>query len=324
MTTPKKAILLSLCISIVLLSVKFLAYFITSSNAILTDAVESIANVAAGSFAFYSVYLSKQPKDENHPYGHGKVEFFSVFVEGSLICISGILIILKSGHDLIFPIKLTNLFDGAVIIGITGMVNAAVGFYLINIARNTQSLTLEAEGKHLLTDMMSSLALALGIIIIQLTGLLWLDSVISIGLGIYIFYSGYKLTRRSVGGLMDERNTDLLKNIISILQQNRSDSWIDMHNLRAQQYGADWHIDCHLTLPYYFSLSEVHEQISDIDKLINRSVNYNTEFFIHADPCLPNCCHYCRMKNCQARLQPYTIDIEWIFDNVTKNQKHFV
>lgn len=323
MQSNKKAIFVSLCVSVILMLAKFLAYFITGSNAILTDAAESVVNVLASSFAFYSIYLSTQPKDENHPYGHGKVEFFSVFVEGVLICIAGVLIILKSGHDLIYPNKLKQLFDGAIIIGITGLINLFVGFYLINVGKKNKSITLEADGKHLHTDAITSAGLVIGIALIIVTKIAWLDSVISILLGFYIIYSGYRLTRRSVGGLMDESNLDLVTYIVDILQTNRRESWIDVHNLRAQQYGADLHIDCHVTLPYYYDLNEVHHQVSEIDQLINATGSHKTELFIHTDPCLPNCCNYCKMPNCGVRQEAFNAEIVWTMDNVTKNQKHF-
>jgi cation diffusion facilitator family transporter len=319
----KKAILLALCVSILLMLAKFVAYFITHSNAILTDALESIVNVLASSFAFYSIYLATLPKDTNHPYGHGKVEFFSAFLEGTLISIAGIIIILKSSYDLVFPKPIFQLFEGALIIGVTGVVNLLVGYYLINIGKKHRSITLEADGKHLLTDAVTSAGLVVGIILIQLTQIIWLDSVISIVLGTYIIYNGYLLTRRSVGGLMDESNTDLVKDIISILQANRRDPWIDVHNLRAQQYGSDLHIDCHVTMPYYFDLKLVHQEISDLDRIINVEASHKTELFIHTDPCLPECCNYCKMKKCPVRAQPFMQEIEWTIDNATKNQKHF-
>lgn len=323
MQPKKKAILISLCVSIVLMLAKFVAYFLTSSNAILTDAAESIVNVLASAFAFYSIYLATLPKDENHPYGHGKVEFFSAFVEGILIGIAGIVIVFKSVYDLIYPTEITQLYQGAIIIGTTGVINTIVGYYLINTGKKHNSITLEADGKHLLTDSVSSAGLFVGIVLIQLTGLFWMDGVISIGLGLYIIYNGYKLTRRSVGGLMDESNIELVKDIVVILQNNRADSWIDVHNLRAQQYGADLHIDCHVTLPYYFDLTTVHQEISNIDKLINKSGSHQTELFIHADPCLPECCHYCKMKNCGVRQEAFSGEIAWNMENVTKNKKHF-
>ncbi len=319
----KKAILISLCVSIILMLAKFAAYFLTNSNAILTDAAESIVNVLASAFAFYSIYLTTLPKDENHPYGHGKVEFFSAFVEGVLIGIAGIIIILKSGYDLIYPNQIKQLYDGAIIIASTGIVNLIVAFYLINTGKKNRSITLEADGKHLLTDAITSGGLVIGVILIQFTQIFWLDGIISILLGAYIIYNGYKLTRKSVGGLMDESNIELVNDIVKILQANRADSWIDVHNLRAQQYGSDLHIDCHVTLPYYFDLTTVHYEISNIDQLINRSSAYPTELFIHADPCLPACCNYCKMPNCPVRQEEFRAEIKWTMDNATKNQKHF-
>ncbi|WP_299568100.1 cation diffusion facilitator family transporter [uncultured Pedobacter sp.] len=323
LTTNKRAILLSLCAGILLMLAKFIAFFITNSNAILTDAAESIVNVLASAFAFYSIYLATLPKDENHPYGHGKVEFFSAFVEGVLIAIAGIVILIKSTYSLFYGNEVSDLYNGAIIIAGTGVVNLVMGLYLVKTGKNNKSLTLEADGKHLLTDAISSAGLVVGILVIQLTQVLWLDSVISVFIGIYVVYNGYKLTRKSVGGLMDESNLELVKEVVEALQQNRQASWIDVHNLRAQQYGADLHIDCHITLPYYFDLNAVHKEISSIDAMINQTVNNKTELFIHADPCLPACCHYCKMLDCRVRQETFTGEIKWDMDNVTKNQKHF-
>ena len=319
----KKAILIALCISIVLMLAKFVAYLITQSNAILTDAAESIVNVLASAFAFYSIYLATVPKDTNHPYGHGKVEYFSAFLEGALISIAGVIIIFKSGYDLIYPKPILKLYEGAIIIGATGFINMLVGYYLINTGKHQNSITLEADGKHLITDAITSAGLVVGVVLIKVTGLYWLDGVISILLGLFIVYNGYKLTRRSIGGLMDESDLELVKDIINSMQENRRDPWIDVHNLRAQQYGADLHIDCHVTLPYYFDLNEVHREISSIDTMINGEAQRKTELFIHADPCLPACCNYCHMKECPVRAEPFRNEIKWTIENATKNQKHF-
>ncbi|WP_432714859.1 cation diffusion facilitator family transporter [Pedobacter sp.] len=302
---------------------KFTAYFITNSNAILTDAAESIVNVLASSFAFYSIYLTTRPKDQNHPYGHGKVEFFSAFVEGVLIGVAGIIIVGKASYNLIYPGVIKQLFEGAIIIGATGLVNLLVAYYLINTGKKHHSMTLEADGKHLMVDAITSAGLVIGVLLIHMTKLYWLDSVISVMLGLYIIYNGYRLTRRSVGGLMDESNTELVEGIVAILQDNRQDPWIDVHNLRAQQYGADLHIDCHFTFPYYFELTKVHQEISAIDKLINDKKGRSAELFIHADPCLPECCHYCKMKKCPVRQENFSGEIKWNIENATKNNKHF-
>jgi cation diffusion facilitator family transporter len=315
--------LIALVISVVLMLIKFAAYLLTSSNAILTDASESIVNVLASSFAFYSIYLSSLPRDVNHPYGHGKVEFFSAFVEGVLIVVAGVLIIAKSAYNLVYPAPIGELAGGIVLIAFTGVVNYFTGMFLIRESEKHGSLALQADGKHLQTDAYSSFGLVAGLGLIYFTGLTVLDSVLSIALGLYICFSGYKLIRRSVGGLMDESDFNRIEKLVQLLDRCRHDAWIDVHNLRTQQYGSQLHVDCHVTLPYYYSLEQVHDEISSIDKIMNEQSTVNNEFFIHADPCLPQCCHYCRMKDCPVRAEEKRVDIRWTMENVTRNQKHF-
>jgi cation diffusion facilitator family transporter len=302
---------------------KFGAYFLTASNFVLTDAAESIVNVIASSFAFYSIYLSSLPRDENHPYGHGKVEFFSVFIEGALIGIAGCIIIVKSAYSFFYPNVIHDLFTGAIIIGITGAINGGLGYYMIRKAKELRSMTLDADGRHLLVDTVTSGGLVVGLLLIEFTHILWLDSALSILVGLYIIYSSYKLVRKSVGGLMDEADTQVVTDIIHVLSEKRRESWIDVHNLRAQKYGHELHIDCHMTLPSYFDLNTVHTEISLVDKMINTEIGIKTELFIHADPCLPDCCHYCSMPNCPIRSEAQTETIAWTMDKVVRNKKHF-
>lgn len=323
MKSQKSLILLSLITAIGLMVVKFIAYFITHSNAVFTDALESIVNVIASSFAFYSIYLSSLPKDMNHPYGHGKVEFFSVFIEGGLIFLAALFIIGKAIYNFFFPIELTNLLEGVGLVALTALINFLLGRYLLVKSRKLNSLTLMADGKHLLTDALSTVGLVVGLLLVYFTGLILIDIILSLILGVFILYQGYKLLRQSVGGLMDESDVRLVKDVVDVLQQHRKDSWIDIHNLRLQRYGANLHLDCHITLPNYFDLNKVHEEVSEIDKLINKKVGLKTEFFIHADPCLPQCCHYCNVKNCPIRSSEKTMDMVWDVELVTRNLKHF-
>lgn len=302
---------------------KFSAYFLTNSNFVLTDAAESIVNVVASSFAFFSIYLAARPRDENHPYGHGKVEYFSVFIEGSLIGIAGIIIIIKSTYSIFFPQIIHDLLVGAIIIGFTGIVNGILGYYMIRKGKSLPSITIEADGRHLLTDTVTSAGLVIGLLLIHFTKILWLDSILSIAVGIYILITGYKLIRRSVAGLMDETDFIIVTDIVNLLSDQRRDEWIDIHNLRAQKYGSELHIDCHLTLPNYFDLNRVHEEVKLVDKLINTKAGITTELFIHTDPCLPDCCHYCSMPNCPIRSEAKTEEIPWTMDKVMRNKKHY-
>jgi cation diffusion facilitator family transporter len=319
----RKIIIIALIASVVLMLAKFGAYFITASNFVLTDAAESVVNVVASAFAFFSIYVSSRPRDENHPYGHGKIEYFSVFIEGALISIAGVAILFKSIYSLFHPTEVRDLLTGAIIIGITGAVNGLLGWYMINQGKKLNSITLEADGRHLLTDMVTSGGLVIGLMLIYFTNILWLDSVLSIVVGLYIVYTGYQLLRRSIAGLMDEADFDVVNHIIAVLNEQRKVEWIDVHNLRAQKYGAELHIDCHMTLPNYFDLNRVHEEVAMVDKLINAKGGVKTELFIHTDPCLPECCHYCSMPNCPIRSEAKRIQIEWTMENVTRNKKHF-
>ena len=322
MQEQKKIILLALITGLVLMIAKFGAYLITASNFVLTDAAESIVNVLASSFAFYSIYLTSRPRDQNHPYGHGKVEFFSVFIEGALISIAGIGILIKSTYNIFYPYHIHDLLTGVYIIGATGIVNGALGYYMINRGKSLRSITIEADGRHLITDMVTSIGLVAGLLLMYYTKINWLDGVLSIIVGLYILFTAYKLIRRSVSGLMDETDFDIVKEVISVLNVKRRDAWIDIHNFRAQKYGHELHIDCHLTLPNYFDLNQVHAEVSLVDKLINKEVT-KTELFIHTDPCVPQCCFYCSMPNCPIRSEPKREEITWTIDRVIRNKKHF-
>jgi cation diffusion facilitator family transporter len=319
----RKIILISLITGAVLMVAKFAAYFLTQSNFILTDAAESIVNVIASGFAFFSIYLAEQPKDVNHPYGHGKVEFFSVFVEGILILIAGVAIILKSVYGFFHPNAIHDILKGASIIGVTGVINGLLGWYLIKKGESLRSMTLDADGRHLITDMVTSAGLVVGLTLIYFTQIAILDNVLSIVVAGYIIFTGYKLTRKAIGGLMDEADFKIVDDVIAVLNAKRKVEWIDVHNLRAQKYGNELHIDCHMTLPNYFDLNRVHQEVHLVDVLINTDVSIKTELFIHTDPCLPECCHYCSMPNCPIRSEAKTKDIEWTMDNVTRNKKHF-
>ncbi|MFN4145061.1 MAG: cation diffusion facilitator family transporter [Runella sp.] len=322
--TKIRGITISLLLSILLMAIKFGAYFITHSNAILSDALESIINVMASGFALYSIYLSSQPRDREHPYGHGKIEYFSSGFEGGLIIIAGILIVVEALRRLWYPQPVENLDWGLWLIMVTVIINGVLGYYLIKTGRKTRSEALIADGQHLLTDSLSSVIVLVGLGLLWFTGLYWIDSIASLVLSAFIFYNGFKLIRRSVGALMDESDPQLLNEVIEILNSHKRPEWIDVHNMRIQKYGSDLHVDCHLTLPYYWDLQQVHESIHAFEEILDAKTTGNFEIFIHADPCLPDCCKYCRMSDCPVRSAVFKEDIQWSADNLAKNQKHFV
>jgi cation diffusion facilitator family transporter len=302
--------------------IKFAAWIITQSNAILTDALESIVNVFAGSFALYSVSYAAKPKDEDHPYGHGKIEFLSIGLEGTLIAIAGISIVVKSIYNLFFPHEIDCLDIGLFLTLFTGFVNLIMGLYLQKKGKELHSVTLIADGKHILSDAYSSGGLIIGIILIWISGISWMDSVVAIIFGLLILYTGYKLMRKSLAGVLDEVDYALVEEIVEVLNKNRKDEWIDIHNFRVIKYGSNLHIDCHITLPWYYSLEKSHSLVSEVENILTKESENHIEVFIHADPCLPDSCSICALKNCAERKHPFIKKIDWSIEVILKNQKH--
>ncbi len=311
-----------LVIGFVLMGLKFLAYYITRSSAILTDAVESIVNVLAGVFALYSLYYAAKPKDEDHPYGHGKIEFLSTGVEGGMVTIAGLAMIVKGVSAFLYPHALNHLDVGLAISVFSGLVNFIMARVLIKRGTAQHSVTMVADGKHLLTDTWTSIGLVAGLTLIYFTGLFWIDYLITILLGILIIFTGIKLIRESIFNLLDTADYGKISHLITVLNDHRKPSWIDIHNLRVVKYGAVVHVDCHMTLPWYFTLEEAHREVDAVGKLAAREMNYEVEFFIHADPCLPKSCSICSMADCQVRQHPLVKKLEWKMENVLPDVKH--
>jgi len=275
---------LSLGMSLIFCVLKFTGWYLTGSRAILTDALESIINVVATAFAFFSVYLASKPRDRNHPYGHGKIEFFSAGFEGGLVLIAGVFILIGSLEHIRTPVQLQSLNWGLIIVAVTLVGNLVMGLRLIKKGKQFNSLTLYADGKHLLSDCYSSGGLIAGLFIIQFTQWYLLDTLLSIALALVIMFNGYRLIRQSLSGLMDEADEELLEKITRLLNDNRDPRWIDVHNLRVQRYGPDLHIDCHLTMPRALTFEEAHAEIGRFEKLLKDNFEGRVEVFVHADP----------------------------------------
>jgi cation diffusion facilitator family transporter len=314
---------ITLAISTLLMAIKFLGYYLTNSDAILTDALESIVNVVAGGFALFSLYMARLPKDENHPYGHGKIEFLSAGIEGFLIFLAGFFMVGKAFYSFFYPPVLQKIDMGVWLTILSTSINWTMGELLIRQGRKHNSLTLVADGKHIRSDAHSSLGLLLGLILMYFTAWYWLDSVLTLLFAGLIIYTSYELMREAISGVLDEANEDIITKILHTLKENRQDEWIDIHNLRVIQYGRDLHIDCHTTLPYYWDLNRVHDEVRTLEQVMDKVQPYPVEVFIHADPCLPPAsCAICQLSNCKVRQVDKQQKVEWTLENVRKNQKH--
>lgn len=314
---------LAVVVGLLLLIVKFAAYFWTNSNAILTDALESIVNVLAGGFTLVSLYFAALPKDRNHPYGHGKIEFLSAAFEGGLIVLAGISMVVKVAYNLFNPIEIKGLDIGIVLIGAAGIVNYGMGWLLIQQGEKGNSLALKAGGAHLQSDAYSTVGLFLGLGLMYCTQIYWLDHLMAIVFGVIIGVTGFQILRKALAGIMDEYDKDLLQSLVKFLNLNRKENWVDVHNLRIIQYGEAIHIDCHLTLPWYFDLREVHDEVKNFEDLVRSDTERTVELFVHTDPCLPlSACGICSKKDCSRRQMDFQKQVDWTLDNVLENCRH--
>ncbi|MDB5211170.1 MAG: cation transporter [Sediminibacterium sp.] len=306
----------------VLFFTKIIAYQFTHSLAILTDALESIVNVIAGFIGLYSLYVAAKPRDLDHPYGHGKAEFVSAAIEGGLIVAAGVMIIYETVLNFVQESPLQKLDTGLWLIGITAVINFIAGAICLNIGKQNNSLALQASGKHLQIDTVSTLGIIAGLVVILLTKLYWLDKLIALGMSALIIYNGYKIIRASLAGIMDEADMKLLTQFITVLNENRRPNWIDLHNLRVIKYGALLHIDCHLTVPWYLNIHEAHLEIDELAKLIKKQFGDAIELFVHTDGCLPFSCTICTKNDCPVRQQPMKARLEWTLQDIIANRKH--
>ncbi|MCB0677694.1 MAG: cation transporter [Saprospiraceae bacterium] len=316
---------LALSIGLLLMAGKFYAWWTTNSNAILTDALESIINVVAGGFALYSLLLAFKPRDLNHPYGHGKIEFLSAGFEGGLIFLAGISIIGKSCYNLLYPQQLGSLDLGMLVTALAGGVNFVLGWVLERRGKQFGSLILIADGRHLKSDAYSSAGLLVGLFLLRLTGIQWIDNATALLFGALILYTGYRLLRTSVAGIMDEADYQLVKSITQHLDQHRSANWVDLHNFRVIKYGSALHIDCHLTVPWYLEVKEAHNETKSMEKQVAHSCSTPVEVFVHTDPCAPpSSCTVCLKTDCPVRQADFIRRVSWSLENVLSNDKHSV
>ncbi len=302
--------------------IKVLAWYLTGSVAILTDALESTVNVVAGLIGVYSLYVSAKPKDHDHPYGHGKAEFISAAVEGTLITVAGLIIIYEAINNLIHPHNIKQLDFGILLVAFTAVINYIAGAICINTGKKNNSLALISSGKHLQTDTYSTVGIIAGLALIYFTKIWWVDSAVAMLFAFIIMFTGYKIVRTSIAGIMDEADETLITKLVATLNANRRENWTDLHNLRIIKYGGTLHLDCHLTVPWYLNVHEAHKEIDALSYLVKKEFGESLELFVHSDGCLDFSCAICTKQDCKVRLHPFEKKIEWTVENVSLNIKH--
>jgi cation diffusion facilitator family transporter len=278
------AIRLSFVIGFLMLFGKSYAYIITGSAAILSDAAESVVHVVAVSFAAFSLWLSMQPADEGHPYGHEKIGYFSAGIEGAMIVIAAIYIIYVSIQKWMSGLVLENLGEGTLFTTAATLINAALGGYLVWQGKKHKSLILIANGKHVLTDSWTSLGVIIGLILVMWTGWLPFDPIMAILVALNILWSGGKLIRQSVGGLMDEKDPAIEGQLKEVLDDETRKRGLTYHEFRYRNTGTSLWADVHLLFPRNATIQDAHWQATEIEGAVKLRMAVPITLTTHLEP----------------------------------------
>jgi cation diffusion facilitator family transporter len=274
---------LTLATAIVTVTLKLLAYALTGSVGLLSDALESLVNVLAGGMAVAMLWLAQLPPDEDHPYGHSKAEYFSSGLEGLLIMVAALSIGWTAFRRLLNPIPLEQAATGLIIVAAATLLNFAVARVLFRAARRGDSITLEANARHLMTDVLTSIGVIVGVGIAALTGWTRLDALIAIALALHIIIAGFDLMRRSALGMLDTAISAAEQARVQDVLQRYEAQGIAFHALRTRQSGGRRFVSMHVLVPGDWSVSRGHELLEEIEAEVRHAIPMST-VFTHLEP----------------------------------------
>jgi cation diffusion facilitator family transporter len=273
----------SVGVGVVVLGVKLVAYLLTGSIALLSDALETVVNVAAAGAAVIAIWLGEKPADANHPYGHHKAEYLSAVLEGVLIVVAALLIFREAYFGFV---RMTPPDYSATGLGVSALASVINGLWaagLVRVGRRERSPALLADGRHLFTDVLSSVGVLVGLVLARLTGWAFLDPALAVLVGLGILWTGWTLTRGSVGGLMDEAVEPALLTRIRRTIEETGEGAIEAHDLRTRRAGRATFIDFHLVVPGTMSVSDAHDICDRIERAL-REATPHLMISIHVEP----------------------------------------
>jgi cation diffusion facilitator family transporter len=302
---------------VVVLGLKYVAYMVSGSVALRSDAIESIVNVVAALFALGAVMFSGKPADREHPYGHGKIEHFSAAFEGGLIALAAAFILIEATHALIFGVQLKNLGRGLALNLFAGLLNGLLGWYLLHKGRVTRSKALEADGHHILSDFWTTVGIATGLVVVKLTGLAWMDPVMAMVVGLLLARTGFRLVAESSRALLDSEDPEVVDKVLAAMNQVRSWDVIAVHELRTFRSGRYTHVDVHLVVPEFYSIRQAHDLCEGFGVRALREAGVEGEVHTHVDPCGRLYCDRCPAESCGIRRAPRTSSNAFTLEEAT-------
>jgi cation diffusion facilitator family transporter len=313
-----RAGIISLVGGAAILGVKFVAWFVTGSTAVLADAAEQCVNVVASMLVVFSVAVASRPPDADHPYGHGKAEFLSAAVEGGMIVVAGTFILIEAIRQMVIGPELHRVGTGILIAGAGGIANLTLGLYLVRVGRRERSSAVEADGVHCLSDVWITVGSVAALVGVRFTGWVYLDPLVALVVGVHVLRMGSKVVRRALGGLLDKADFGLLESIAEHLEKIRRPEWVEIHQLRTWSSGWVTHLDLHLTVPRYFSIADAHREADELEAELLQAVAGPGDVVVHIDPCLPDQCSACTVSECPVRGEALEKRLEFSVDKLTR------
>lgn len=299
------AAIASLVFGAIIMLIKFRAHNLTGSQGVYSDALESIVNVLTAAMALFVVQYAAKPADVDHPYGHGKIEYFSSAFEGGLITLAAFFIFFEAGQAYLKGYQLQNIDQGVNYVILAGVMNLILSLSLIAVGRSTQSVALKASGLHILSDVWTSGGVLLGLYGVKYTGIQNLDILAAILVGCYLAWTGLGLVRESIGGLLDEEDLGILEDLAKVFGNNVSDGIIQIHHTKVIRSGWFHHIDAHVVVPEFWTINEAHEALNEFEQAVISDYAYQGEMNFHLDPCRKNYCTVCSYPNCAIRANKF-------------------
>ena len=278
-----RAARISVAVGVVILALKVGAWLASGSTAVLSDAVESVVHVLATIVMLTTLQISQQPPDRDHPYGHGKAGSFSVGLEGGLVALSGALVLLAVIERVVAGHSITNLTSGLIGTVVAAGVNLALGLYLVRVGRSHESEILIADGQHVLADVWTSAGVLLGLVLVKLSGMVWIDWVVAVVVGVHLLFVGSSLLRSGVGALMDRVDENDYAQVVQAVNEIREDEWIDMHDLRLRRVGELVHVDFHLVVPGDWTIRRGHDVSEQIERAVLTALGAGGSVLVHLD-----------------------------------------
>lgn len=313
-----RAAQLSLGVSILVFLMKVGAYYLTNSTAVLSDALESTVNVIAAGVALVIMRIVSRPADEDHPYGHGKLEYFSAAFEGGLIFFAALMIIRESVHSLIAGTHSQELQWGFGVVGVATVINLILAIFLKRVGSKEKSEALKASAAHVFSDVVTTVGVMVGLLLVMTTGWQWLDPVIAIIVAVRLAYEGFHIVRKSGGSLIDEWDPEVLQELADSFEKNRRPGVIDIHQLRMIRSGRFHHVDAHLVVPEYWNILHAHEITDDFEACVVRDYPFDGEIAFHLDPCKRAYCERCSLRECPIRRAAFQKETPFSIDSLVK------